>query len=474
MFRRILVLFFFAGIAISACDFNLQGTPFATQPACVPPKTGDPAPDKDEHCAAISGARAIRVCLNRCKPVATEGEPCTNDLCADGGAVCDAQLACLPDGKCGPHQKSACDVNKSAIENACVAGTYCKLLGPGACPGTDVSSPFTWCAGFVLEGDECDGDFDASKPMPGVCSPCEPGTTCVKALGASKGECRRECDPSNPSALCPCEGFRCIQNNATAPSGSYCDQCAATNLACADSSDGNAPCCDPSAKCSPSTSNVCCRPSGTDCTSSGQCCGGANATGTCNNGACALSCSSGWADCNKVAGDGCEVDRQKSPTNCGACGNKCSTPAGGKAICVAGACQADCPSGLTLCGNVCVNLKTDPGHCGSCATACTGAPVGGTATCTNGSCKKACSSGLDLCDNACVNLDTDQNHCGSCSTACIPGSGGCKKGNCCAQWGTSCGGTVSCCPGTSCMPVPALGGDLRCCHGTDNETMTCD
>jgi hypothetical protein len=72
--------------------------------------------------------------------------------------------------------------------------------------------------------------------------------------------------------------------------------------------------------------------------------------------------------------------------------------------------DGDCPDGFTLCGDSCVDLMSDPDHCGSCDNACPGAenadPV-----CTGGTCSTACREGY-------VDLDGD----GDCETACTPTS----------------------------------------------------
>src|SRR5258706_9221949 len=53
-----------------------------------------------------------------------------------------------------------------------------------------------------------------------------------------------------------------------------------------------------------------------------------------------------------------------------------------------------------MCGNVCVDTKTDGNNCGKCGTVCaTGA------TCVQGSCQ--CASGQMKCGAACVDTKTD-------------------------------------------------------------------
>ena len=60
-----------------------------------------------------------------------------------------------------------------------------------------------------------------------------------------------------------------------------------------------------------------------------------NATAYCASSACAVGpCTAGYANCNNVASDGCEVNLNTDANHCGACGNACD---GGS--CVAGVCQ---------------------------------------------------------------------------------------------------------------------------------------
>jgi hypothetical protein len=49
-----------------------------------------------------------------------------------------------------------------------------------------------------------------------------------------------------------------------------------------------------------------------------------NASPVCISGNCAIDlCHPGWGDCDALANNGCEVDIDNSPTDCGACGNAC-------------------------------------------------------------------------------------------------------------------------------------------------------
>jgi hypothetical protein len=44
----------------------------------------------------------------------------------------------------------------------------------------------------------------------------------------------------------------------------------------------------------------------------------------------------------------------------------------------------------------------------------------------------------------------------------------------CESWGASCGFNNLCCPGTTCMTVPAYGNQLACCHSISSQTGSCN
>jgi 6-phosphogluconolactonase (cycloisomerase 2 family) len=98
------------------------------------------------------------------------------------------------------------------------------------------------------------------------------------------------------------------------------------------------------------------------------------------------------------------------------------SPAG--ALCVlillATACSDDaspCPAGSTLCGDLCVNTRTDQQNCGACGTACDPGFVCDGA----GTCALSCQAGLTACDGTCVDTQSDRASCGACGTACEDG-----------------------------------------------------
>ncbi len=103
-----------------------------------------------------------------------------------------------------------------------------------------------------------------------------------------------------------------------------------------------------------------------------------NALQACVAGACALgTCATGFENCDGDPANGCEVDTNDDPSNCGACGAPCAV-AHATPSCEMGTCAiATCDSGWTDCDDDptdgCeANLQNDPMNCGACGTACPG------------------------------------------------------------------------------------------------------
>jgi len=140
-----------------------------------------------------------------------------------------------------------------------------------------------------------------------------------------------------------------------------------------------------------------------------------------------IDCIAAWIDgldpasacetCN--VGDLC-IDLSTDPAHCGECGNACPATA----PCIDGTCT--CPNGESVCNGSCVDLTSDPTSCGTCGTDCVDL------FCLEGQCSSDCGD-LSECSGACVDLTSNSDNCGTCGSACSTGSscvsGGCQCGD---------------------------------------------
>jgi stigma-specific protein Stig1 len=125
--------------------------------------------------------------------------------------------------------------------------------------------------------------------------------------------------------------------------------------------------------------------------------------------------------------------------------------------------QDECRPDRTICGGECVDLHSDPDHCGACDSVCPSAEV-----CLHSECATSCAtfafSPTD-CDRACVDLFDDDYNCGGCGNAC-PTNQYCEEAAC-----------RSCPSGqTYCLDVNPAGIDKVCVDLQTNTTHcgTCE
>ncbi len=225
-----------------------------------------------------------------------------------------------------------------------------------------------------------------------------------------------------------------------------------------------------------------------------------------------VSCDPNFDDCDADAQNGCEAALLSDRNNYGTCDTAC----GADEICEAGSCVG-CPVGEEVCGNACVNIQTDPAHCGGCGQACDLTNVdqhgcvagtctvvtcdGGFGDCDGdasngcevdlltsdvhcGVCNQACDTGAgeDCCGGSCVDLDEDAANCGACGNACATGESCCSAAcadlnndvDNCGTCGNACGTGEVCSQGSCQLDCPA--GETDCdgsCVNLNNDLQNC-
>ncbi len=342
---------------------------------------------------AVSGV-SLKVVASH--PAVTTLLPITGQItgCPTGMGDCDGDPSngCEVDlqttlSSCGACGTACGETNAAA---ACVAGT-CQLT---------CAAGFGNCDGNAANG--CETDLSTT---PADCGAC--GTTCGSINGIAT------CSSSTCGIVCSAGFADC--------DGSLADGCE-VNLA------GDV----------------------ANCGTCGNICGALNAAPFCTGGSCGFTCNAGFLDCNGLPGDGCEVNVNADPSNCGACGSVCA-PANATGACSAGTCSvAACTGAFKDCNGLVadgceVDTASSPSNCGACGNVCSLANA--TAGCAAGACTVAtCSGSFRDCngiapDGCETDVATSLANCGACGAVCSPANassacvaGGCNLTACAAGW----------------------------------------
>jgi hypothetical protein len=370
---------------------------------------------------------APRLCTNTCTNIATDPANC-----GGCGVVCPSGAACVggacqcPDGQ--PPCNSACCVQQAPE----TCGTTGQCLG-GQCvtypPGTQCA-PASCTGSTLIQPSTCDGSGTCVVGTSISCTPyiCDAdGTACLTTC-TSDIQC---------VAGAYCTGGQCRPKQANGTPCTTADQCASghcVDAVCCDSAcAGLCQACSAAKKGQGSDGTCGAIASGQD--PDGECPGAStcNGAGGCTDLCAGVTCDDG-NDCTVDSCDPATGTCAYTPIVAGtACAQNGGVVCDGNGNCVECLTDANCDSGRSCCGNVCVDTMSTVQNCGGCGIVCF--TPNATPVCTAGVCAiGACNSGFVDCnglatDGCEVNVMTDPANCGACGNACSQGQS-CVNGTC--------------------------------------------
>ena len=330
-----------SSMQILACVGTECPAPYATCSANNP--CGTNLRNDADHCGAC-GLRCGGGDLRRLNMTARCVEGTCAYECMDSTRYADCN-GILDDGcevelTADPRNCGGCGIECSAGDR-CIEGICGCPSGMKDCGGT--------CVDTRTSDDNCNACGNVCQTPPDACDPLPPNTK----YGCLDGECGKlkcaglfgDCDGEIGCGSNGCETYMLSPDNC----GSCGYKCA-PDEECVINANGNIFCKDICEK----HGLVTCGNTCTDLLTSPRNCGACahyclasapNQVPVCKDGICDVECAPGFADCNGDPLDGCEVDLNKDPSHCGACGNECDLRAGQP--CIEGRClMVECDAGV--------------------------------------------------------------------------------------------------------------------------------
>jgi hypothetical protein len=330
-------------------------------------------------CPKPDAGGAIDCCNHICVDTDSDGKncgKCSND--------CGNESCCT--GKCSDLTM---DLNNCGLcGNACAGKNATWGCSISMCKIMSCSQGFGDCNGSASDG--CEATLATDPNNCGMCNmkctvtngvgSCANNTCGIGMCNAGFGNCDNNlmngCETSTTGDVNNCGmcGTKCSYTNGVGA-------CVASMCALAMCNNGFA-------NCDNNLMNGCEAATASDPNNCGGCnmkCQAPNANTTCSASKCVItSCANGFKDCDMAEVDGCEIQTATDPNNCGNCGMKC---AGANVMtngCANSACTVvACNPGFANCNGVpgdgCeINTNTDKNNCGTCGHAC--------GNCVNGAC----------------------------------------------------------------------------------------
>ncbi|MBI5532026.1 MAG: LamG domain-containing protein [Deltaproteobacteria bacterium] len=392
-------------IASMGCGFpeaTFDGAGDASTDQSVNAESGSDASAED----ASLGDNAQETSQPDAKPVEGGDADAAPDQQTDSGCPAN-QKSCA--GQCVPADPAhGCD---SASCEPCAFPHASATCGGGQCALGPCDTDFADCDAVATNG--CEGnllnDPKHCGTCPTVCTAssgtpvCNQGTCGVSNCPTSTGDCNNdpsdgcETDLSTSTTSCGFCGNACTYPNATP--GCSAGACAIVQCNTGfDNCDGvESDGCEANLSSSTQSCGSC----------SNKCPTPINSTATCSAGTCGYQCQGAFADCNSAIVDGCEVNTAADVANCGACSFACSFPhataACSNSLCALGPCSSGWANCDNNAANGCeANLTTSITSCGVCGKVCAAA-ANATATCVAGACGLQCNTGWANCDGNAAN-----------------------------------------------------------------------
>ena len=270
-------------------------------------------------------------------PPPADGGADTGPPAYDAGPVPDFDAGTIP----------TCALGEKLCNGACVAGDNPLFgCGPTVCEACALPHATPACGSSGCAIASCESGYADCDQNPA--NGCE---TDLSQAGHC-GTCNAVCGSAEPDCAPSGGGFACATGcGGSAPTlcGTQCvdlqssrDNCGACATACAAVANGASSCaqghctfsCDTdfhtcgsacASNLNPATCGASCAP----------CVSGAHSVATCDGTKCGLACQAGYADCDQMPADGCEVDLTSNTNNCGACGHSCGAGTCKNSQCVA-------------------------------------------------------------------------------------------------------------------------------------------
>jgi hypothetical protein len=396
------------------------------------PESGPDVAPLDAGTSPGACALGTTACGNACVDVQNDNAHCgacehacpLEQACVRGSCVvaCSpGQLQCA--GRCTSIDTD--NANCGGCGNACASGQVCSHGQCSATCASDLTVCGDHCVDTAHDPTGC-GSCGHVCPFAGnalpVCAQGTCGTVCQTHYADCNGDPNDGCEVNTDTSAANCG--RCGKGCSYPAANSACTGGQCTFVSCSPNY-GN---------CDNDASNGCETNLFYDtknCTACGNVCPlGPNVQAATCYGACGINyCTSGFANCDNDAGNGCEVNIANDDAHCGSCYYAC--PKG--TTCRASTCA--CPDGQSMCGGACVDVTNSPLNCGACGNVC--ALPNAASTCQSSACALgACAAGWDNCDgnaaNGCeIDLATNLANCGTCGNACAAGQT-CSSGVCTA------------------------------------------